>query len=190
MEEYERLRKNNISLDNIIKGLITNIRFSCIGNVSKVYGKGKRVDVTLPYMTVNNESITLKGAEVVRPGTHNVKVTYSPEVGDVALVFAMQNYFPSGVFGALPKPKDQCPFFDKYGNATLKAILVQTNEDNEKAVQIDIGEKVSIVCNKEIDIDLENSSSITVNCPNADVSLNAKSVDINNGHLTVDVSSS
>lgn len=188
MEEYERLRKNNISIDNIIKGLITNIRFSCIGNVSKVYGKGKRVDITLPYMTVNNEPIVLKGAEVVRPGTHNVRVTYEPEVGDVAIVFAMQNYFPSGMFGALPKPENQCPYFDKYGNATLKAILVQTNEDNEKAVHIDIGEKISIVCDKDVAIDLKKSSSVTINCPDAEVSLKAKSVDINDGHLTVDVS--
>lgn len=188
MEEYERLRKNNISVDNIIKGLITNIRFSCIGNVSKVYGKGKRVDVTLPYMTVNNEPIVLKGAEVLRPGTHKVRVVYTPEIGDVAVVFAMQNYYSSGVFGSLPKPKDQCPFFDKYGNSTLKAILVQTNEDNEEAVQISIEEKVSIVCNKEINIDLKNSSSVNVNCPDADVKLKAKSVDINDGHLTVDVS--
>ena len=169
METYERLRKNNVSLDNAIKNIITSIHFSCIGNVSKVYGNGKRIDVTLPYMTANNEPIVLKGAEVLRPGTHKVRVTYTPEVGDVAIVFAMQNYYKSGSFGTTPQKMQQCPFFDKYGVSTLKAILVQTNEDNDEAVHIDIGEK------------------ITIDCPNIEVELNAKSLNVNNGHLTVDV---
>lgn len=155
MEDLYTLRGNNVSVDNKIKSLITAIHFNCIGNVSKVYAKGFRVDITLPYLNVNNKPIVLKGVEIVRPGTHKIKINYTPEIGDVALVFATQNYNGSGKFAQPVLPKDQCPYFDPYGDCTLKAILVQTNEDNPSAINIDI---------EDTNITVSCPSSLTVNC--------------------------
>lgn len=170
MEEYRNARSTQVSFENKIRSLITDIRFSCIGNVSKVYAKGKRVDVVLPYLTVNNEPITLKGIEVLRQGTHKVRITYTPEVGDAVIVLAMQNYNGSTKFAHTPLPKDQCPYFELYGNTTMKAILVQTNEENTDALNVNID-----IENKEVNIDY----------PDATINLNCKVLKVNDTQLTV-----
>lgn len=171
MEEYKQLRSKSVSFESKIKSLITAINFSCVGNVSKVYKDGKRIDVTLPYLTVNNTPIEIKGVEVLRPGTHKVKVLYTPEVGDAVIVFAMQNYKQSMQYGQTPLPKSQCPYFDLYGNTTMKALLVQTNEENTEALNIDI---------KDDQVTIDVPSSIST------VNINATKVNINDGHLTVE----
>lgn len=170
MENYRALRSQQVSFDNKIKGLITAIRFSCIGSVKSVYAEGKRIDVVLPYLTVNNEPIILKGIEVLRPGTHKVKITYTPEIGDAVIVLAMQNYNGSTKFAPTPLPQNQCPYFDLYGNTTMKALLVQTNEENTDALNVTIDIK-----NKEVTIDY----------PNATVNLNCKVLKVNDTQLTV-----
>ena len=170
MEDYRNVRSTQVSFENKIRSLITDIRFSCIGNVSKVYAEGKRVDVVLPYLTVNNEPITLKGIEVLRQGTHKVRITYTPEVGDAVIVLAMQNYNGSTKFAHTPLPKDQCPYFELYGNTTMKAILVQTNEDNKDALNVAI--------------DIENKE-VTIDYPDATINLNCKILKVNDTQLTV-----
>ena len=163
MEDYRSIRGQQVSFENKIKSLITEIRFSCIGSVKLVYAEGKRIDVVLPYLTVNNEPIVLKGIEVLRPGTHKVKITYKPEIGDAVLVFAMHNYNGNTQFSPTPLPKDQCPYFELYGNTTMKAILVQTNEVNENAININIEDtSIDITCPSSISISCKDTASIVV----------------------------
>ena len=170
MEDFRTVRGTQVSFENKIRSLITDIRFSCVGNVSKVYAEGKRVDVVLPYLTVNNEPITLKGIEVLRQGTYKVKITYTPEVGDAVIVLAMQNYNGETKYAPTPLPKDQCPYFELYGNTTMKAILVQTNEENTDALNVAI--------------DIENKE-VTIDYPDATVNLNCKVLKVNDTQLTV-----
>lgn len=170
MEQFERLRASCSSLDNKVKSVITALHFGCVGNVSTVYSEGKRIDVTLPYKDSNGDNVVLKGVEVLRPGTHKVKVVYTPEKGDLALVFAMQDLYIEGKFNNTPLPMEQCPAYDRYGDITLKAILVQTNEYNSDALNIEVKDsEVNVTCNS-----------------NQTVNIKAKQVNINNGHLTVD----
>lgn len=185
MENYRNLRSQQISFDNKIRGLITNIRFSCIGSVKSVYAEGKRIDVVLPYLTVNNEPIVLKGIEVLRPGTHKVRITYTPEIGDAVIVFAMQNYNGSTKFAPTPLPKNQCPYFDLYGNTTMKALLVQTNEDNEESISIAIDDtKIDITCPDTVTLNC--NADVTINASDVNVALNAKKFSVNDTQLTVE----
>ena len=170
MEDYRSVRGQQVSFENKIRSLITDIRFSCIGNVSKVYAEGKRIDVTLPYLTVNNEPITLKGIEVLRQGTHKIKVKFIPEIGDAVIVLAMQNYNGKTEFKPTVKPKEQCPYFELYGNTTMKAILVQTNDTNSDALNITIDGK---------------NNEVTIDYPKATINLNCKTLKVNNTQLTV-----
>ena len=185
MENYRALRSEQVSFENKIRSLITEIRFSCIGNVSKVYAEGKRIDVILPYLTVNNEPITLKGIEVLRYGTHKVKISYTPEVGDAVIVLAMQNYNGTTQFSPTPLPRDKCPYFELYGNTTMKAILVQTNEDNEDAINISVNNTdVEVTCPGTITVNCE--SDVTIDASNVNVNLNAKKFSVNDTSLTVE----
>lgn len=170
MEQYKHLRAENVSFNNQVKTLISTLRFGCIGNVSNVYEGGKRVDITLPYKDVNEQEVVLKGVELLRPGTHKVKINYEPEKGDLVLAFAMQDLYLEGKFSTQTASWEDCPYFNSYGDITLKAIPVQTNEDNDSALNITIKDE-------EVEVKCAN---------NQKVSIIAKSVNINNGHFTVD----
>ena len=121
------VRQRAIPLEVKIRTLVKDIRFNVVGTVSKVNDDGTRIDVTLPYLDCNMQPIVLKGIEVLRPGTHAIIIKYKPVVGDVALVFAMQDYWVEGQFAH--QPEKQSVKAEPYSNVTMKAILVQTNED-------------------------------------------------------------
>ena len=190
MSDMKRLRDKAIPFEVKIKQLITAMHLNCIGTVAAVNDDGSRIDVNLPYLDCNEQIVSIKGVEVLRPGTHLVKIKVKPEIGDVVLLFAQQSYWSKVLFGHTPiKATTSC---NKYNDATIKAILVQTNEDNDDATLIDIKEdtieitaplKTTIVCKDEVNITCE--ASVAVDASDQEVSLKASKVTIND-HLTVE----
>lgn len=167
-ESNDYIRQRTIPLEVKLRTLVKDIRFNVVGTVSKVNEDGTRIDVTLPYLDCNMQPIILKGIEVLRPGTHNIIIKYKPVVGDVALVFAMQDYWAEGQFDH--KPEEQSVKAEPYSNVTMKAILVQTNEDNSDATIIDVKEaeiaitaplKTNITCKDAVTITAESTTDIT-----------------------------
>ena len=167
-ESNDYIRQRTIPLEVKIRTLVKDIRFNVVGTVSKVNDDGTRVDVTLPYLDCNMQPIVLKGIEVLRPGTHAIIIKYKPVVGDVALVFAMQDYWAEGQFDH--KPEEQSVKAEPYSNVTMKAILVQTNEDNSDATIIDVKEeeiaitaplKTNITCKDAVTVTSESTTDIT-----------------------------
>ena len=167
-ESNDYIRQRTIPLEVKIRTLVKDIRFNVVGTVSKVNEDGTRIDVTLPYLDCNMQPLILKGIEILRPGTHNIIIKYKPVVGDVALVFAMQDYWAEGQFDH--KPEEQSVKAEPYSNVTMKAILVQTNEDNSDATIIDVKEdeiaitaplKTNITCKDAVTITAESTTDIT-----------------------------
>lgn len=194
----EQLRNKSIPFEVKLKYLIQDLRFSLIGTVSKVNSDGTRVDVTLPYLDCNLKPVVFQGIEVLRPGTHNLIIKYRPKVGDVAIVLSMQDYWLESKFNQ--QPEKQSVQAEPYSNVTMKAILVQTNEDNSNATIVDIKEdeiaitaplKTTIVCKDAVTITAESTTDITckgdttLDASNENVIVKASKVTINN-HLTVE----
>lgn len=213
-DSNDYVRQRAIPLEVKLRTLVKDIRFNVIGTVSKVNSDGTRIDVTLPYLDCNMQPVLLKGIEILRPGTHAITIKYKPVIGDVALVFAMQDYWVEGQFNH--QPEKQSVKAEPYSNVTMKAILVQTNEDNSDATIVEITEeelkitaplKTTIVCNDAVTITSKSTTDITckdavtitaesttnISCKDAvtvdatdkEVSLKASKVTINN-HLTVE----
>ena len=168
MNPKSRLREKNIPFEVKLKRLITSMHLNCIGIVADVNSDGTRIDVNLPYLDCNNKKVTIKGVEVLRSGTHLVKVKVKPEVGDVVLLFAQQDYWAEVKFNQQPTPKKIA--YDAYNDNTIKALLVQSNEDNEDATLIDIKDdeieitaplKTTIVCKDAVTITSESTTDIT-----------------------------
>lgn len=167
-DSNDYVRQRAIPLEVKIRTLVKDIRFNVVGTVSKVNDDGTRIDVTLPYLDCNMQPIVLKGIEVLRPGTHAIIIKYKPVVGDVALVFAMQDYWVEGQFDH--QPEKQSVKAEPYSNVTMKAILVQTNEDNSDATIIDVKDdeiavtaplKTTITCKDAVTITAESTTEIT-----------------------------
>ena len=164
----EQLRNKSIPFEVKLKYLVQELRFSLIGTVSKVNSDGTRVDVTLPYLDCNLKPVVFQGIEVLRPGTHDLIIKYKPSVGDVAVVLSMQDYWLESKFNQ--RPEKQSVQAEPYSNVTMKAILVQTNEDNEDATIIDVKEdeieitaplKTTITCKDAVTITAESTTDIT-----------------------------
>ena len=197
-DSNDYVRQRAIPLEVKIRTLVKDIRFNVVGTVSKVNDDGTRIDVTLPYLDCNMQPIVLKGIEVLRPGTHAIIIKYKPVVGDVALVFAMQDYWVEGQFDH--QPEEQSVKAEPYSNVTMKAILVQTNEDNSDATTVEITDealniktplKTSITCKDTVTITAESTTKITckadvtVDASDKNVVVKAAKVAIND-HLTVE----
>ena len=197
-ESNDYVRQRAIPLEVKIRTLVKDIRFNVVGTVSKVNDDGTRIDVTLPYLDCNMQPIVLKGIEVLRPGTHAIIIKYKPVVGAVALVFAMQDYWVEGQFDH--QPEEQSVKAEPYSNVTMKAILVQTNEDNSDATIVDVKDdeititaplKTSITCKDTVTITAESTTKITckadvtVDASGKNVVVKAAKVAIND-HLTVE----
>lgn len=198
MNAASRLREKTIPFEVKLKRLITSMHLNCIGIVAEVSEDGSRVNVNLPYLDCNNKTVTIKGVEVLRPGTNLVKIKIKPEVGDVVLLFAQQDYWSEVKFNQQPIPKTTVS--NPYNDNTIKALLVQTNETNEDATLINIKEdeieitaplKTTIVCKDAVTITSESTTDITckdavtVDASDKEVTVKAKKVTINN-HLTVE----
>lgn len=190
MGARSRLREKTIPFEVKLKRIIASMHLNCIGIVADVNSDGSRIDVNLPYLDCNNKPVTIKGIEVLRPGTNLVRVKIKPEVGDVVLLFAQQEYWSEVAFNQQPIPKATAS--DAYNDNTIKALLVQTNDTNEDATLINIKEdaieitaplKTTIVCKDEVNITCE--ASATVDASDQEVALTASKVTINN-HLTVE----
>ena len=136
MNAASRLREKTIPFEVKLKRLIANMHLNCIGIVAEVSEDGSRVNVNLPYLDCNNKVVTIKGIEVLRPGTNLVKIKIKPEVGDVVLLFAQQEYWAEVAFAQQPTAKTVAS--DAYNDNTIKAILVQTNEANDNATNIEV----------------------------------------------------
>lgn len=197
-ESNDYIRQRTIPLEVKIRTLVKDIRFNVVGTVSKVNEDGTRIDVTLPYLDCNMQPVVLKGIEILRPGTHHIIIKYKPVVGDVAVVFAMQDYWAEGQFDH--KPEEQSVKAEPYSNVTMKAILVQTNEDNSDATIIDVKEdeiaitaplKTNITCKDAVTITAESTTDITckddatVDASGKNIVVKAAKVTVND-HLTVE----
>lgn len=162
------LRQNGISLDVKLANLIDSFKFNCVGTVQKVNTDGTRIDVVLPSLDANFKPLILKGIEVLRPGTRAVKVVYSPKIGDVALVFSQYEYWDSAKFANVPAPASVAA--SPYSEPTMKAILVQTNEENPAATLIEITDTdvniktplaLNITCEKALTLKAKDSVTLT-----------------------------
>ena len=155
MADRDYIREQNIPLEVKLKTLVNDIKFHVVGTVKKVYPSGSRIDVVLPHLTCNMTPVILQGIEVLRIGTSKVQVKYKPNVGDVVIVLAMQNYWSAVKTNVVPAKSDVNA--QPYSTVTMKAILVQSNEEPTNATVIDVGDdtisidtslNVKLKCNK------------------------------------------
>lgn len=157
MNAASRLREKAIPFEVKLKRLITSMHLNCIGIVADVNADGSRINVNLPYLDCNNKTVTIKGVEVLRPGTNLVKIKIKPEVGDVVMLFAQQDYWAEAKFAQQPTSKKIA--YDAYNDNTIKALLVQTNEANDDATNIEVTDE-EIKINTPLKININNHLTV------------------------------
>ena len=136
---------------------ISDFQFVEIGTVKTVYGKGKRIDVLLPYKRPDKQEDLLHGVELLQYGNALAKVTIPPQVGDVVLVFLPR----SSIADAQAKAEPEQRKISYYNPIGYKAILLQ-GAIEQNAVKTEIT--------------VTDAGALTINCK-GEVNIN--------GHLTI-----
>lgn len=176
MQNLTTERDKNLSQNTQVEDVIFKHLLIGVGTITKIYNKGRRADVQLPYLDVNLKPTVIKGIELLRIGTRKVSIFVEPSIGDNVLLFATQHYVASLVFGAIPKA--DLPSTRNYSTATIKGLVVQPNLENE--TQSDVYMRISE--NGKVTINTPDTVDITVN---GDVSLSCNKLTVNDGDFTV-----
>jgi hypothetical protein len=176
-ERDKNLSQNTQVEDAIFKHLLIGV-----GTITKIYNKGRRADVTLPYLDVNMKPMAIKGIELLRTGTRKVSIFVEPSIGDNVLLFATQHYVASLIFGSLPKA--ELPNTRNYSTATIKGIVVQPNSENETPAEAYIhvasNGKITMNAPSDINLTIQGNATMTVE---KDVKVSSK------GSITLDATS-
>lgn len=182
MQNLTTERDKNLSQNTQVEDAIFKHLLIGVGTITKLYNKGRRADVTLPYLDVNMKPMAIKGIELLRIGTRKVSVFVEPSIGDNVLLFATQHYVASLMFGALPKA--ELPNTRNYSTATIKGIVVQPNLENETPaeayIHIASDGKITMNAPSDVNLTIQGNANITVE---KDVKLSSK------GSITLDATS-
>ena len=176
MQNLTTERDKNLSQNTQVEDAIFKHLLIGVGTITKLYNKGRRADVTLPYLDVNMKPMELKGIEILRTGTRKVSIFIEPSIGDNVLLFATQHYVASLMFGSLPKA--ELPNTRNYSTATIKGIVVQPNLENETPTEayIHVSSDGKIVMNAPNDVNLTIQGDAKISCA---------TLNVNDGDFTV-----
>ncbi len=182
MQNLTTERDKNLSQNTQVEDAIFKHLLIGVGTITKLYNKGRRADVTLPYLDVNMKPMAIKGIELLRIGTRKVSIFVEPSIGDNVLLFATQHYVASLMFGTLPKA--ELPNTRNYSTATIKGIVVQPNLENETPaeayIHIASDGKITMNAPSDINLTIQGNANITVE---KDVKVSSK------GSITLDATS-
>lgn len=164
MQNLTTERDKNLSQNTQVEDAIFKHLLIGVGTIAKIYNKGRRADVTLPYLDVNLKPTIIKGVELLRTGTRKVSIFVEPSIGDNVLLFATQHYVASLIFGAIPKA--DLPSTRNYSTATIKGLVVQPNTENETTadayIHVANDGKITLNAPADIDLTIQGNANVTV----------------------------
>lgn len=204
----EFLASREKSAFQLIRENTYKIPFSLLAVVSKVYKSGEDpvlcIDCKDINSTMSGKETEYKGIEVVRFGNGKANIYIEPEVGDIVMLFAFQNFSLKQELNQKPaKPQGFVP----YSVSTMKAVLIQPTDPKDALTNIQIkGDGVIELWNdadkkNAINIDLTNglieakndSNTLTVDLANSEIKtamdctidLNGAKIESASGKLTL-----
>ena len=69
MDELGVIRQKNYTKNQQTRDVVLKTLIIGTGNITKVYAKGKRADVSLTYMDASSKPVIVRGVELLRMGT-------------------------------------------------------------------------------------------------------------------------
>ena len=169
MDELGVIRQKNYTKNQQTRDVVLKTLIIGTGNITKVYAKGKRADVSLTYMDASSKPVIVRGVELLRMGTSKVGIFVEPNVGDCVILLTTQHYLDEYKVQQMPQMK--LPNASLYSNANIKGFVLQPNAeltdgtfihvDTQNNVTITNAGKTTIVCKDDITITAEKKSTIT-----------------------------
>ena len=149
---------NNAALYSLLSNVVNRKNIINIGTICKVIDENF-VNVRLYNTDEYGDTIIISAVRLLHIGTSKFKITVSPAIGDNVLLLSSRDFIKTVEYNHTAKKKKE--FAEPFGNATVQAILISPEEDDNNKTAITINEDGNITLETlgKIDISIKDSFS-------------------------------
>lgn len=149
---------NSADLYSLLANVVNRKNIINIGTICKVIDKNF-VNVRLYNTDEYGDPIIISAVRLLHIGTSKLKITVSPAIGDNVLLLSSRDFIKTVEYNHTAEKKKE--FAEPFGNATVQAILISPEEDDNNKTAITINENGNIALETlgKIDVSIKDSFS-------------------------------
>ena len=149
---------NSADLYSLLTNVVNRKNIINIGTICKVIDKNF-VNVRLYNTDEYGDPIIISAVRLLHIGTSKFKITASPAIGDNVLLLSGRDFIKTVEYNHTAEKKKE--FAEPFGNATVQAILISPEEDDNNKTAITINEDGNITLETlgKIDVSIKDSFS-------------------------------
>lgn len=149
---------NNADLYSLLANVVNRKNIINIGTICKVIDENF-VNVRLYNTDEYGDPIIISAVRLLHIGTSKFKITVSPAIGDNVLLLSGRDFIKTVEYNHTAEKKKE--FAEPFGNATVQAILISPEEDDNNKTAISINEDGNITVETlgKIDVSIKDSFS-------------------------------
>lgn len=149
---------NNADLYSLLANVVNRKNIINIGTICKVIDENF-VNVRLYNTDEYGDPIIISAVRLLHIGTSKFKITISPAIGDNVLLLSGRDFIKTVEYNHTAEKKKE--FAEPFGNATVQAILISPEEDDNNKTAITINEDGNITLETlgKIDVSIKDNFS-------------------------------
>jgi len=149
---------NNADLYSLLANIVNRKNIINIGTICKVIDENF-VNVRLYNTDEYGDPIIISAVRLLHIGTSKFKITVNPAIGDNVLLLSGRDFIKTVEYNHTAEKKKE--FAEPFGNATVQAILISPEEDDNNKTAISINEDGNITVETlgKIDVSIKDSFS-------------------------------
>lgn len=149
---------NSADLYSLLANVVNRKNIINIGTICKVIDKNF-INVRLYNTDEYGDPIIISAVRLLHIGTSKFKITVSPAIGDNVLLLSGRDFIKTVEYNHTAEKKKE--FAEPFGNATVQAILISPEEDDNNKTAISINEDGNITLETlgKIDVSIKDSFS-------------------------------
>ena len=149
---------NNADLYSLLANVVNRKNIINIGTICKVIDENF-VNVRLYNTDEYGDPIIISAVRLLHIGTSKFKITVSPAIGDNVLLLSSRDFIKTVEYNHTAEKKKE--FAEPFGNATVQAILISPEEDDNNKTALSINEDGNITLETlgKIDVSIKDSFS-------------------------------
>lgn len=132
---------NNADLYSLLANVVNRKNIINIGTICKVIDENF-VNVRLYNTDEYGDPIIISAVRLLHIGTSKFKITVSPAIGDNVLLLSSRDFIKTLEYNHTAEKKKE--FAEPFGNATVQAILISPEEDDNNKTAISIDEEGNV----------------------------------------------
>ena len=132
---------NNADLYSLLANVVNRKNIINIGTICKVIDKNF-VNVRLYNTDEYGDPIIISAVRLLHIGTSKFKITVSPAIGDNVLLLSSRDFIKTLEYNHTAEKKKE--FAEPFGNATIQAILISPEEDDNNKTALTVDENGNI----------------------------------------------